>query len=228
MIVADIALDSATAVVASITQHKGTAEAIQLDVAVESAWQDAIHDVVSNHNRLDILVNNAGISSAGPIADCSFEQWRKVMAVNLDGAFLGSHYAIKAMSDGGSIINIASVSGINPPGGGAAAYCSSKAALRMFSKCLALECTDANNGVRVNIVSPGGVKTPMWEKEGFFQSMIEEHGSAEQAFCAMAAGVPSQEFIEPEEVAKTVLFLASNESSHLTGVEIVLDKGYHS
>lgn len=147
------------------------------------------------------------------------------MSVNLDGVFLGTKHAIDAMGTGGSIVNVASVSGITPSAG-AAAYCASKAAVRMFSKTAAIECADANNGVRVNVVTPSGVKTPMWEKEEFFRALMDEHGGIEGAYAAMAGDTPSHQFFSPEEVAETILYLASDESSHLTGTEIVLDRGH--
>ena len=167
-IVADIDIDAARSVAEEITRGGDVAKAIKLDVSNESEWQAAVSYELDHHKGLDVLVNNAGISDCRPVAVSSLDDWRRVMNVNLDGVFLGSRYAISAMPDGGSIVNIASVSGINPPGGGAAADCASKAAVRIFSKSLAIECADANNRIRVNVVSPGGVKTPIWEKQEFF------------------------------------------------------------
>jgi NAD(P)-dependent dehydrogenase (short-subunit alcohol dehydrogenase family) len=156
----------------------------------------------------------------------SLGEWRRVLAVNLDGVFLGTKHGIRAMraGGGGSIVNVASVSGIRPFAG-AAAYGAGKAAVRLLSRVAALECQDAKNGVRVNVVTPGGVKTPMWQGMAFFRDLMAEHGGAEQAFAAMAGSVPSRQFFAAEEVARTVLYLASDESSHLSGVEIVMDRG---
>lgn len=228
VIVADIDLPAAESVVEEIAKRGGAAEAMELDVSAESDWQAAIGEVMASHERLDILVNNAGISISKPVADSSFDEWRQVLAVNLDGVFLGCRHAIAAMRNGGSIVNVASVSGIRPPGGGASAYCASKAAVRMFSKALAIECADANNRVRVNVVTPGGVKTPIWEKEEFFQALVEEHGGVEEAFSAMTSDLPSHEFFMPEDVAKSILYLVSDDSLHLSGAEVVLDRGYNS
>ena len=141
--------------------------------------------------------------------------------------YTGTKYAIAAMrpNGGGSIVNLGSVSGIRPSGG-ATAYCASKAAVRMFSKAVAIECVDAKTGIRVNLVTPGGVKTPMWEQEDFFRAMISEYGSSEAAFAAMAGDTPSHQFFSPEEIARTLLYLASDDSSHLTGTEIVVDRGH--
>jgi NAD(P)-dependent dehydrogenase (short-subunit alcohol dehydrogenase family) len=126
---------------------------------------------------------------------------------------------------GGSIVNVASVSGIRPFAG-AAAYGAGKAAVRLLSKVAAIECADAGNGVRVNVVTPAGVKTPMWETMDFFRGLMAEHGGAEGAFAAMAGAVPSHQFFPAEEVARTVLYLASDESSHLSGVELIMDRGH--
>ena len=152
---------------------------------------------------------------------------REVLSVNLDGVFLGTKHAILAMRSrgGGSIINVASVSGITayPE---ASAYGASKAALRHFSKIAAIECADAKTGIRVNVVTPGGVKTPIWESMGFFQDLVSKHGGTEQAFAAMAGTSASNQFSSPEDIARTILFLASDESAHLTGVELVIAQGH--
>jgi NAD(P)-dependent dehydrogenase (short-subunit alcohol dehydrogenase family) len=150
-----------------------------------------------------------------------------VLAVNLDGVFLETRHGIRAMQagKGGSIVNVASVSGIKPFAG-ASAYGAAKAAVRLLSRIAAIECQDAKNGVRVNVVTPGGVKTPMWEAMDFFRDLVAAHGGAEEAFAAMAGDVPSQQFFSPEEVARTVLYLASDASAHLTGVEVIMDRGH--
>lgn len=124
------------------------------------------------------------------------------MAVNLDGVFLGTKYSIEAMKDGGSIINVASVSGITPSAG-ASAYCASKAAVRMLSKTVTIECADAGTDIRVNVVTPGGVKTPMWENEEFFKELVAEHGGTDAAFAIVAGDIPSHQFFTPEAVASS-------------------------
>lgn len=227
VVVADIDFEAAKSCAAEIIVQGGNATAIHLDVADEAQWRQVIDAVVRKHGRLDVLVNNAGLSISKPVADLAFHEWRKVFSVNLDGVFLGTKYAVPAMKGGGggSIVNVASVSGIKPSGG-ASAYCASKAALRMFSKAAAIECADAKTGVRINVVSPGGVKTPMWEKEEFFRSLLAEHGGSDGAYAAMSGNVPSQQFFSAEEIANTILFLASEESSHLSGVEVVMDHGH--
>ncbi len=227
VLVADANEPAARAVAAEVAAGGGRAEPLHLDVTDEAAWRQATERALATHGRLDVLVNNAGVSSAGPVAETSLEEWRRVHAVNLDGVFLGTKYGIRAMraGGGGSIVNVASVSGIKPFAG-AAAYGSAKAAVRLLSKIAAIECQDAGNGVRVNVVTPGGVKTPMWLQMDFFRGLAAEHGGAEGAFAALAGSVPSQQFFAAEEVARTVLYLASDESAHLSGVELVMDRGH--
>jgi NAD(P)-dependent dehydrogenase (short-subunit alcohol dehydrogenase family) len=223
--VADINEEAAQAVAREITSVGGKAEPLKLDVADESAWQEATERILGSRGRLDVVVNNAGVTFSKSISDTSLAEWRRVLAVNLDGVFLGTRYGILAMrAGGGSIVNVASVSGIRPfPG--ASAYGASKAAVRLLSKIAAAECADAGNGVRVNVVTPGGVKTPLWQEMEFFRGLVAEHGGVEEAFAAMAGPALSHRFYSAEEVARTILFLASDESSHLTGTEVIMDRG---
>ena len=223
-LVADINEKAAQAVAGEITSAGGKAEPLKLDVADESAWQEATGRILGSYRRLDVVVNNAGVTFGKSISDTSLAEWRRVLAANLDGVFLGTRYGILAMRAEGSVVNVASVSGIRPfPG--ASAYGASKAAVRLFSKIAAAECADAGNGVRVNVVSPGGVKTPMWQEMDFFRGLVAEHGGVEEAFAAMAGPALSHRFYSAEEVARTILFLASDESSHLTGTEVIMDRG---
>jgi NAD(P)-dependent dehydrogenase (short-subunit alcohol dehydrogenase family) len=187
VVLADINGGAARAAAAEIASGGGRAEAAALDVADEAAWGELTGRVLAAHRRLDVLVNNAGVPFGKPVAEMSLAEWRRVLAVNLDGVFLGTRHGIRAMraGGGGSIVNVASVSGVKPFAG-ASAYGAGKAAVRLLSKVAAVECQDAGNGVRVNVVTPGGVKTPMWEAMDFFRGLVAEHGGAEQAFAAMA------------------------------------------
>jgi NAD(P)-dependent dehydrogenase (short-subunit alcohol dehydrogenase family) len=184
-----------------------------------------IAEVIDKCGKLDLLVNNAGISMASHISGTSLEAWRKVMAVNLDAVFLGTRHAAMTMqkTGGGAIINVASASGIKPAAG-AGAYSTSKAAVRMFSKVAALEYAESN--IRVNTVSPGGVETPMWDRMEFWQQLKGQTGSDEATYEAMAQGVPLKRFARPEEVARAILYLASDESSYVTAADITIDGGF--
>jgi NAD(P)-dependent dehydrogenase (short-subunit alcohol dehydrogenase family) len=223
--VADIAVEAAKQVVDAISGEAGRARFLHLDVTDESAWQDGIDQIVRDFRRLDISVNNAGVAFARPVADMTLAKWRRVLQINLDGVFLGTKHAIRAMraGNGGSIINVASASGIKASAG-ASAYCASKAAVRMLSKTAALECAAAGWKIRVNSVSPGGVKTPIWEKMDFWPGLVAQHGSEEAAWKALAGS--AEGFFSPMEIAKAILYLASDESSYLTAGELVVDRGY--
>lgn len=226
VIAADINPVAADHVASEIRAANGKAESAKLDVADESTWAAVIAKILSGYQRLDVLVNTAGISFAKPIGEMTFNEWRRVLAVNLDGVFLGTRYAINAMKGrGGSIVNVASVSGINPYPG-ASAYGASKAAVRLFSKIAAIECADAKTGIRVNVVTPSGVKTPMWETMDFFQELVARYGGTEEAFAAMTGTAGSHRFFAPEEVAETILYFASDESAHLAGTELVMAQGH--
>jgi 3(or 17)beta-hydroxysteroid dehydrogenase len=198
---------------------------LELDITDEDQWARAVSRVLAGSGRLDILVNCAGISFAAPVDDMSLPDWRRVFAVNLDGAFLGMKHGIRAMGEtGGCIINVSSASGIRPAAG-ACAYSASKAALGMLTRAVAKECRDRKLGIRVNAVAPGGVKTPMWQSMPFFQTLVEQHGSAGAAFQVMA-GESGGRFSEPEEIAEAILYLASEAAATVTGVELVIDDGY--
>jgi NAD(P)-dependent dehydrogenase (short-subunit alcohol dehydrogenase family) len=234
-----LAEEGATVILADIDSHAverdareirdmdRDAESLRLDVTEESAWVGVMETILDSHPRLDVLVNNAGMSFAKPIAEMTIEEWKRVLAVNLDGVFLGTKHAILTMTSrgGGSIINLASVSGITryPE---ASAYGASKAAVRHFTKIAAIECADARSGIRVNVVTPGGVKTPTWESMGFFQELVAKQGGREAAFAAMAGSSASNQFSSPEDIARTILYLASDDSAHLTGVEVVTAQGH--
>lgn len=214
--------------VAAISAAGDSARPCQLDVTDESAWQATIEEIVRTWRRLDIAVNCAGIAHTCPVADLTLHDWRCVMAVNLEGVVLGTKHEIRAMrqfGQGGSIINVSSVSGIKAQPE-ASAYCTSKAALIMFSKVAALECLRRGDNIRVNIVSPSGVKTPMWKTMPFFQELMAREGSEEAAFQAMAQSVPAPgRWALPEEIALAILYLASNESQYVTGTNLIIDNG---
>jgi NAD(P)-dependent dehydrogenase (short-subunit alcohol dehydrogenase family) len=224
---ADLNLAGAEETAAAITTGGGQSRAYPLDVTAEPAWQETMEQTLRAHGRVDVAVNCAGISFACPVADMRLEDWRRVMAVNLEGVFLGTKYAIRAMRQsgrGGSVVNVASVSGIKAQPE-ASAYCASKAAVIMFSKAAALECLRKGENIRINSVSPTGVKTPMWRTMPFFQELMAKEGGEEAAFRAMAASASCGRWALAEEVALAILYLASDESSFITGTNLVFDNG---
>ncbi len=198
---------------------------LRLDVRKEADWEGAVATVLRQQGRLDILVHAAGISAAMPLADTSFAEWRRVLATNLDGSFLAIKHGIRAMQDaGGAIVVVGSASGIRPAAG-ATAYSTSKAAVSMLVRAAAKECREGKVPIRINVVSPAGVRTPMWRAMPFFQDLIRQHGSEDAAFAALEAGAGGR-FAEPEEIAQSVLFLVSDAACHVTGVELPVDGGY--
>lgn len=190
------------------------------DVTDEAGWEAAVALALSRFGKLNVLVNNAGIAFVGKTEDTTLADWRRMLAVNLDGVFLGTKHAIRAMKGkGGSIINISSILGIDGAGT-AAAYCASKGGVRLFTKAVALECGEAGNGIRVNSIHPGYIHTSM------FDSDVAAFGSLEAKMKKVSALHPIGRIGQPEEIAAGIVFLASDESSFMTGSELVIDGGY--
>ncbi len=204
------------------------AVAYTLDVRLESDWERVIADVMNRFGRLDALVNNAGITGFVPPTGphdpehASLEAWRSVHETNLDGVFLGCKHAIGAMKPpnrGGSIVNISSRSGqVGIPR--AAAYASSKAAVRNHTKSVALYCAEMEYAIRCNSIHPGAILTPMWDP--LLGSTPQER---EAAINELSREVPIRRLGQPEEVAAMALYLASDESKYVTGAEFVIDGG---
>ncbi len=194
------------------------------DVADEAAWEGIEQGIRHHWQGLDTLVVNAGVSDSGPIADLSLADWRKVMSVNLDGAFLTLRAGMRLLRDGGAAVVVSSASAVKAePGVGA--YGASKAALLQLARVAARE--GAPRGVRVNAILPGGVETPIWTEMPFFRDMIAEHGSEAAAFGALARmATPLGRYARPEEIAGQIAFLLSPASGSMTGAAMVVDGGY--
>jgi NAD(P)-dependent dehydrogenase (short-subunit alcohol dehydrogenase family) len=190
------------------------------DVADETGWP-AVIAAAERFGRLDIMVANAGIGIMGSAIDMSLTDWRRQMAINVDGVFLSVKYCIPAMrraGNGGSIVMLSSVAGLRGSAG-LAGYSASKGAVRLFAKSMAMECALANDGIRVNSVHPGIIATPIWNKIPVGQNQpLDPHVVAETAVPLGKAG-------EASEIADGILFLASDMSSHMTGSELVIDGG---
>jgi 2-keto-3-deoxy-L-fuconate dehydrogenase len=194
------------------------------DVTDEERWEGVEHGVRHHWQGLDAAVINAGVSASGPIAELSLEAWRRVMSVNLDGAFLTLRTGMRLLRDGGSAVLVSSASGVKAEAG-IAAYAASKAAVIQLAKVAAKE--GAPRGVRVNAILPGGVETPMWSAMDFFKNMVAELGSERAAFDAIAAhGTPLGRYAKPEEIAGQIAFLLSPAACSITGAAIVVDGGY--
>ncbi len=193
-------------------------EAIAGDVRDEGLW-DAL-----DLGGLDHALVNAGIAGAGQIADLAFAEWRRILSVNLDGAFLTLRAAMRAMRGrGGSIVLTASAAGIKAEPG-VAAYGASKAALIHLARIAAKE--GAPDGIRVNAIAPAGVETPVWDAIPMFADRVAEVGR-DAAFAELAAmATPLGRYAKPEEIAVQIGFLLSDASALVTGTTLVSDGGY--
>ena len=214
VVIGDIREAEGSQVAAEIVESGGTALFVLLDVSREEDWRHAIETTLAAFGKLDVLVNNAGIGQVVSIEDISEELWDRVMAVNARGVFLGTKHAIPAMrkAGGGSIVNISSIAGL-VGGGTSAAYVASKGAVRLFTKAAAIQ--HAGDGIRVNSVHPGPIETPM--NQEFFANPANR--------ADRIAKTPLGRIGQPEDVAYGVLYLASDESSFVTGSELVIDGG---
>ncbi len=190
------------------------------DVTDEAGWPGVIRLAEEQLGGLHILVANAGIGIMATVVEMSLADWRRQMAVNVDGVFLSVKHAIPAMAraGGGSIIIMSSVAGLRGSAG-LACYSATKGAVRLFAKSVALECAQAGNRVRVNSVHPGVIDTPIWDKLPMSSNAkFDPHAIA-------AEQVPIGEAGQPQDIANGVLFLASDASRHMTGSELVIDGG---
>ena len=195
----------------------GTAEFVRLDVTDEASWKSAIDHTMKAHGRLDIVVNNAGISGSGEQDLFNTPAWERLMTINSTGVFFGCKYGIAAMKqagNGGSIINLSSVSGLLGQPGIHVGYNASKGAVRLLTKGLAVQ--HGRDNIRVNSVHPG-----------LMPPMRTSGRTADPAMRAKTLkGVPLGRAGEVDEVANAILFLASDESSYITGAELVVDGGW--
>jgi 3(or 17)beta-hydroxysteroid dehydrogenase len=190
-----------------------------LDVTVESDWARITAVIADTHGRLDGLVNAAGIVAIGTVEDTDFATWRRVLAINLDGTFLGCKYALPLLkAGGGSIVNISSVSGL-VGGHNLAAYNASKGGVRLLTKSVALHGARLKLPVRCNSVHPAFIEGPMAE------GMVAQFRDPARAREKLAASVPLGRFGTPAEVAELAIYLLSEESAFVTGAEFVLDGG---
>ena len=212
----DVRDEEGREVEAAIRDEGGDAVYLHLDVTSEQDWRRAVEEATGRYGTLDILVNNAAIVIPGAsIEERTVEEWDRVLSVNAKGVFLGTKYAIPAMrqAGGGSIINICSVAGMGQSTHQEPAYAASKGAVRIFTKVTATQ--HAKDGIRCNGVFPGPIDTEM-----FHNAMANPDAVARRL-----TRVPMGRMGQIEEVVAGVLFLASDESSYMTGSEMVIDGG---
>ncbi len=215
VVVTDIDAAGAAAVAASIAKAGGAAMAMAQDVTEEARWPEVIEAAERMYGRLDVMVANAGIGLLVPAIDMTLADWRRQIAVNMDGVFLAVKHAVPAMrrAGGGSIVIMSSVAGIRGSAG-LAGYCATKGGVRLFAKAVALECAVAGDGI---LDTPIWTKIPTGATGASRNAPIDPH--------ALAREVPSGRAGTAEEIAEGVLFLASDGSRYMTGSELVIDGG---
>jgi NAD(P)-dependent dehydrogenase (short-subunit alcohol dehydrogenase family) len=226
-----MAQEGARVVIADIQAEKGKALAtkigaaahfVPLDVTSEEQWKAAIAAAVAKFGALHVLVNSAGIGLGKTVEEIELEEWRKVHAIDLDGVFLGCKHGVAEIKKhtatlGGSIINISSISGIIA-GANMAAYNSAKAGVRLLSKSVALHCAKSGYNIRCNSVHPTFIDTPILDR---YRSRFGDEVMRQK----LGRQVPLGRLGRAEEVGWPIVFLASDESSFMTGSEVVIDGG---
>lgn len=221
VVVTDINVLKGEAFVHSLMNDGYSAIFIKHDVASDAAWARVIRDTLEQFGRIDILVNNAGVALQKNVEDTTFEEWRHLMSIDLDGVFLGTRHAIGAMKPhkAGSIINISSVEGIvgHPQ---LAAYNAAKGGVTTFTKSAAIHCGTIGSNIRVNSVHPAFVHNELLDE------YLEARDDSDAALRELESEHPIGFLGESDDVAYGVLYLASDESRWVTGSELVIDGGF--
>ena len=215
VVLGDVLDEEGKQVEAQINESGGDATYVHLDVTQEDDWRSAVETAVSRYGKLDILVNNAGILIRKGLEETTVEDWDRIMGVNAKGVFLGTKHAIPAMrrAGGGSIINISSTAGLVGSPNGSPSYTATKGAVRLLTKSTAIQY--AKEGIRCNSVHPGPIDTDM------IRDTMSDPARLEQRMQRLPMGRVGTS----EDIGYGVLYLASDESSFVTGSELVIDGG---
>lgn len=218
VVVTDINVDGAEKLADSLGNDS---LALELDVCEEPIWRKVIANIVAHYGRLDILVNNAGGNGAGSIEAISVEDYRKAMRLNADSVFIGSKLAIEVMKSngGGNIINVSSIHGRRAASYGAS-YTAAKGAVRLLTKSIALHCAQNSYNIRCNSIHPGYVLTTA------LKDWLNSHTDPDALMAELISKHPIGFIGFPEDIAKGILFLASDDSRFMTGSELVMDGGF--
>ena len=198
--------EGAHVIAGDVLDHDG----IHLDVTSPESWAEAVSGAVEKFGRVDVLLNNAGIRALAPVHEMPLVDFQQVLDVNLLGPLLGIQAVVPHMPRGGSIINVSSLNGVSATIN-SSAYTTSKFALRGLTKSAALDLGPL--GIRVNAILPGVIRTPM------IASIVEDHEDR------LAAGLPLGRIGEPMDIASAALFLASDESAWISGLDLTVDGG---
>ena len=198
------------------------AAAVELDVRDLAQWDSAVAATLAKFGKLNVLCNVAGISEPGNVIEVSLDSWQRTIDINLNGTFNGCRAALPAMEasgEKGAIVNMGSMIALRP-GAMFAAYAASKAGVTALTKSIALDCAGRGVPIRANLIHPGAIRTPMYERYKY--SGMATPDEIETSF---AATHPMNRIGEPDEVARAVVFLASDEASFTTGVDFTVDGG---
>ena len=215
VVVSDVQDEPGEKAAAELRADGGDALYVHLDVTDEDGWRAAVERVLAERGRLDVLVNNAGLGDLAPIEETTLADWERTIAIDQTGVFLGMKACAEALkaSGHGSVINISSIFGTSGGFGTSPAYHAAKGAVRTLTKNIALRW--ATEGVRVNSVHPGFIRTP-----------ILDQAKGTEVWEAMTATTPMGRLGEPDEIAAAVAYLASDDASFVTGLELYVDGGY--
>lgn len=215
----DVQIDKARALAAELGE---TAQAVELDVRDLDQWHRAVAATVARFGKLTVLCNVAGISEPGTVTEVDLDSWQRTLDINLNGTFYGCRAAIPAIEQAGepgAIVNIGSMIALRP-GAMFAAYAASKAGVLALTRTIALSCAERGVPIRANLVHPGAIRTPMYNRYKY-SGMMEP----DQIETSFAATHPMNRIGEPEEVARAVVFLASDDASFTTGCDFTVDGG---
>ena len=226
--------EGARVAVADIQDDKGKALArelgdsafyVHLDVTSEDSWRAAVDAAAKRFGALTTVVNSAGISVPATIEQESLEGFRRTLAINLEGTFLGCKFGVAALKGqkGAAIVNVASTLGAKA-GAIFVSYSASKGGVRMLTRAVALHCAEQGYDIRVNAILPGAIHTEM--VEGYVAAGIAAGGTREAVVEGFASVHPMKRLGRPHEPADAILFLASDQSSYITGIDLPVDGGY--
>ncbi|PHR62637.1 MAG: 3-beta hydroxysteroid dehydrogenase [Robiginitomaculum sp.] len=219
----DINLEGAQKVAADLNAtRQGAASAFEHNVAKEQEWIDVLAKANEAMGGISVLVNNAGIGTMGSIEDESFEEWKRVMSVDADSVFLGCKHAMKYLKENqpGAIVNMSSIAGLYASGL-MPGYNAAKAAVWLLSKSVALHCASSGYEIRSNSIHPVFIRTPILDGVAVAFGLKSE----EERDKVLSRGIPMRRIGEPEDVAYAAVYLASDESKFVTGIELKIDGG---
>lgn len=220
VIITDLNQERGRKIEKEISDAGGEVRFYHHDVTQEDQWEKVIEQLLNEFGELNIVVNSAGTTTIANVEETSFDDWKRVLSVNLDGVFLGTKHGIlgiKKNRSTGSIINISSIMGLVGDAN-AAAYNASKGGVKLLTKSAALHCAQSKNNIRVNSIHPGFIDTPM------VQGFAKEGGDFDVEL--LKSLHPVGHLGKPNDIAEGAIYLASDESKFVTGSELVIDGGY--